>query len=92
MMVANNSPIVKRILGRKSRRLTPEFAKEALRWRFSEKDRERASALLEKNNANELTRAETNELYTLVALGDLLDILHAQARLTLKTKTTQRIS
>lgn len=83
-MVATNHRIIERILGGKQRRMTPELARETLRWQLSERDRRRAALLLEKNAANDATQAERGEMFTLVALGSLLDVLHARARIILQ--------
>ena len=89
-MVANNQRVFTRILGGRSKKLSPAFADEVLEWQFSDSDRERVAELLDKNNANSLSRKEMEELDTLIVLGNLLDILHAKARLALKSKRSQR--
>jgi hypothetical protein len=88
-MVAASHRIIESVLGGKHRRLTPELARETLRWKFSERDRQRASLLLEKNSANDATPDERSELFALVALGSLLDVLHARAKVVLEKQKSR---
>lgn len=89
-MVANNQRVFSRVLGGRSKKLAPAIADEVLTWQFSNADRERVADLLDRNNANALSRKEMEELDTLVVLGTLLDILHAKARLALNSKRPQQ--
>ena len=81
-MAAINRRVVTRLLGGRSKKLVPAFAAEVLTWRFSDAERQRVSELLDKKNCNESSRIETDDLDTFVVLGEILDILHAKARLT----------
>ena len=89
-MVANNRGVVTRMLGSRSRKLSPALAEEVLAWQFNQAEKKRVAQLLDKNNRGTISRAEMDELETLVALGGLLDVLHAKARLSLKSRRPQR--
>jgi hypothetical protein len=83
-MVANVSDIVSRMMEPGDAGLSAAVARKFLACQFSELERQRVAELLEKNNANVISRAEQSELQTLVVLSDIFNVLHAQARLFLK--------
>ena len=84
-MVANvNNEIVSRVVHPEAGDLPAVTAHKFLEWQFSDKDRERVAELLEKKREAALSQAEANELDTYTVLGDILNILHAQARLSLQ--------
>ena len=84
-MVANiDHEIVSRVVRPKAKVLSAEAANQFLEWQFSDKDRERVAELLEKKREAALSQTEANELNTYTILGDMLNIMHAQARLSLQ--------
>ena len=91
-MVAHVNEIVSRVVHPEAGDLPAVAAHKFLSWQFSDKDRKRVAELLEKKQLNEttLSQAEANELDTYVVLGDVLNILHAQARLSLQRAVTPR--
>jgi hypothetical protein len=88
-VVANSQGIVTRLLG-SSKGLTPDVARKMLDWKFNDRDQARVAALLVKNRENTISREELSELNTFVVLGDLLDVLHAQAELSLQKAPRKR--
>ncbi len=83
-MVSNVANIMTRVVKPEGADLPREMAQKVLTWQFVEQDLQRVSELLEKNNVGTITTEEHSELETLVVLGDLLNILHAKARLSLQ--------
>ncbi|HVS73492.1 MAG TPA: hypothetical protein VHQ47_19870 [Phycisphaerae bacterium] len=80
-MVVRNTDILSRIL--QPAELPQEMARRVLQWQFTQDDRLRLEELLDRNNANTLAPEEQHELQTYMVLGDMLNILHFQARLSL---------
>ncbi|HVX84104.1 MAG TPA: hypothetical protein VH253_04750 [Phycisphaerae bacterium] len=80
-MVVRNTDILSRIL--QPTELPQEMARRVLQWQFTQDDRLRLEELLDRNNANRLAPEEQHELQTYMVLGDMLNILHFQARLSL---------
>jgi hypothetical protein len=64
--------------------LPPEIARSVLEWKIPPKDLRKVSKLQEKNNQGTITPAEHRELASYVRVGELLAVLHARARLSLK--------
>ena len=91
-MVANVNDIVSRVVHPEAGDLPAVAAHKFLSWQFSDKDRERVAELLEKKRTVTLSLTEANELDTYVVLGDVLNILHAQARLSLQQANTPRMA
>jgi len=87
-MVAHVNDIVSRVVHPEAGDLPAVTAHKFLSWQFSDKDRERVAELLEKKREATLSQAEANELHTYTVFGDLLNILHAQARLSLQQTTS----
>jgi hypothetical protein len=85
-MVANSQGLVGRVLGFPKNALSPQLARKVLSWNFSDRDRARVASLLQKNSDSTISREELSELNSMVVLGDLLDVLHAQAQLALKKR------
>jgi hypothetical protein len=89
-MVANVPAIVSRIVRPEAADMPAVMAEKVLTWQFTDADRNRVAELLEKNSAGNLSRDEMRELDTYTVLGDLLNILHAQADLSLKQSGSSR--
>ena len=68
--------------------LSPVAARALLKFRFSQRDRERMDALGAKARAGALTPQEQVDLDNYERLGCVLDILHSKARRALKTRGT----
>jgi len=60
--------------------LTPAVAKRVLKLGFSPEDEARMRYLSDRNRAGAISQTELAELDGFVKVGDLLAILHAQAR------------
>jgi len=61
----------------------PEAAEAILRLRFSDETYDRIRALLDANNRDALSEQEKRDLEKYLRVGQLLDLLHAKARLCL---------
>ena len=81
-MVAHVNEIVSRVVRPKAKTFSAEAVSEFLSWQFSDEDRERVAELLEKKRESALSQAESHELDMYTMLGDILNVLHAQARLS----------
>src|SRR4051812_15019217 len=76
----NDLAILKRFLGLDENGLSPEFAREILRWEPSEADRSRMHELLVKNQGDDLTTEEREELDSFIRVSRFLDQLRSKAR------------
>ncbi len=66
--------------------LTPALARHVLKLRFSEDDNRRMHELAVKNQAEGLSKDESEELDNFVKVGDLLAIVQSKARMLLRKK------
>lgn len=80
----NDLAVLKRFLNLDQNGLSPEFAREVLRWEANEADRERMHELLVKNQGDRLTAEEREELDSFIRVSRFLDQLRSKARLALK--------
>lgn len=64
--------------------LSPEAAKSLLIMTFDQEAKERIGELLTRNQVGNLPEAELDELHRYLRVGQLLDLLHAKARLALQ--------
>jgi hypothetical protein len=64
--------------------LSPEVAQELLSLRFNDEATTRIRDLLQKNDAETITPAEKGRLENYLRVGELLDLLQAKARHTLR--------
>ena len=64
--------------------MTPPEASAVLRWAFAEDAKSKMEELAERNGRGELSDAEREELEAYVTVGQVLAILQAKARLSLK--------
>ena len=64
--------------------LPPSDANAILRWEFNEQAKERIDELATRNGRGALTDAEREELESYVHVGQVVAILQAKARLSLK--------
>lgn len=62
------------------RPLKSDVAREILAWRFSDEDNRRMDALIAKSRSVGLTPEESAAFDELCVTGDLLSLLHVQAR------------
>jgi hypothetical protein len=86
MPTATESDILSRIIKPNEPALPAPVARLILEWRFTDDDRQRMHALLEKANDGTLTRSEKSEAETYERVGNLLSILKSKARRSLKSK------
>ena len=76
--------ILTRMVSPESPGLRNEVAQFFLSLDFSDAEKDRAAALAERSNANELTDKEIRELDGLVRVDALLSLLHSKARTALR--------
>jgi hypothetical protein len=88
-VATNSRNIVAHVLGSRGK-MAPTLAEEVLTWQFSAAEKKRVARLLDKNNRGTISQSEMGELDTLVTLGDILDVLHAKARLALRLRQRDR--
>lgn len=80
-MVANQtSMVIQRAIDLDNRSLTPELAREFLRWQISDDDSRRMDELTEKSRTDGLASEEMEEFKEFCVAVDLLSILHVYAR------------
>jgi hypothetical protein len=64
--------------------LTPDVAHSLLQWRFSDRAAGRMSELADRGNKGVLSAAEREELEKYLRVGNLVNLVQAKARLSLK--------
>jgi len=84
MIQQSDSEILSRLLELEGTRLSPEKAQMVLSVALSPEDVERLEELGERSNEGTLTEAEREQYASYVRVLDLLAILQARARITLK--------
>ena len=83
--MSNLTDVFERITRPERAGLSPEHARYILSLTFCQADKDRAEMLSYKAQDGALSEKETYELDTLLAVNSFLIILHAKARLSLKT-------
>ena len=78
--------ILARVLGNDEDELPAEMARYLLRFGFSQRDKERMHELAMRNQEDQLSNDEKEELFAYVKAGNLLSILKSRARHALKGK------
>lgn len=78
--------ILNEVVGPSRRDLAPEAAKSILALKFSGPTTTRIRSLLRANNRGTISSVERIELERYLRVGQLLDLLHAKARLTLESQ------
>ena len=78
-----------RILQANRRSMTASMAKAVLTLHFSEADHARMHELAVRNQAGDLSSQERDELFDYAKVGNILSILHSQARVALKKKASK---
>ena len=82
----NEVTILARILGNEDGQLPKDLARYILKLGFSERDKARMHDLAVRNQNDELTPEEKEEMFAFGKAGDLLSILKSKARRTLGIK------
>jgi hypothetical protein len=82
----SDTAILTRVIQPKQGDLSSSAARAFLEFGFPEADRKRMHELAVKNQAGALTAAEEEELDAYVRVGQLVDLLAAKARLSLKKR------
>ncbi len=90
--VASEIQILARILGDNNGTMPPLLARYILNREFSEGDKTRIHELVTRNQADDLSAEEKQELQAYAKAGTLLSILKANARRTLRMKSGKRVS
>jgi hypothetical protein len=78
--------ILNEVVGPGQRELTPEAAKSILSLKFSRAATTRIRSLLRENNRGTISPEARMELEKYLRVGQLLDLLHAKARLTTEAR------
>ena len=86
----NEMSIFARILDNDRGRLSRSLARSFLKPGFSDQDKPRMHDLVVRNQNDELTHAEKEELFAFGRAGDLLAILKSKARRALGGKLKKR--
>ena len=74
---------ISKLLQFKGGKIPPPFAREVLKIRFAPSAQRRLSALLEKNQQGTITPDEYDWLSFCIRLGDVMDLLQAEAMVAL---------
>ncbi|MDX1927942.1 MAG: hypothetical protein SFV81_15565 [Pirellulaceae bacterium] len=80
----NEIDIWNRVINPEKDDMTPPEANAVLRWAFAEDAKSKMEELAERNGRGELSDSEREELEAYVKVGQVLAILQAKARLSLK--------
>jgi len=86
----NEVTILARILGSEDGQLPTDFARYILGHEISDRDKARMHDLAVRNQNDELTAAEKEELHGFAKASTLLSILKSKARRTLGVKPQER--
>jgi hypothetical protein len=86
----NEATILARVLCNEDGQLPDEIARYILGLGFSERDKARMHDLIVRNQNDELTPAETEEMFAFGTVGDLLSILKSKGRRKLGIKLKRR--
>jgi hypothetical protein len=82
----NEAAILSRVIRPEKDDLPDEQAKALLRLKFEQDDLDRLHELVVRNQDNELTAAEKEELEDYLRVSAFLDLMHAKARYSLRKK------
>jgi hypothetical protein len=83
---SNEAAILSRVIRPEKDDLPDEQAKALLRMKFEQSDLDRLHELVVKNQDDELTPAEKEELEDYLRVSAFLDLMHAKARYSLRKK------
>lgn len=72
------------------KRLSPDVARSFLEFRFDAATTRRIQQLLQKNNQGKITATERLLLEKYLLVGQLLDLLHARAKVALAGRADNR--
>jgi hypothetical protein len=84
--------ILARVLGNGEGQLSPAMARYLLKLGFSDRDKARMHDLAERNQSDNLSAAEKEELLAYAKAGTVLSILKSKARRVLNAKPKKRTS
>ena len=82
----NEAAILSRVIRPEKGDLPDEQAKALLRLKFEQSDLDRLHELVVRNQDDELTPAEKDELESYLRVSAFLDLMHAKARYSLRKK------
>jgi hypothetical protein len=83
---SNEAAILSRVIRPEKDDLPDEQAKALLRLKFEQSDLDRMHELAVRNQDDELTPAEKEELQDYLRISAFLDLMHAKARYSLRKK------
>ncbi len=84
---SNEAAILMRVIRPEKDDLPDEQAKALLRMKFEQDDLDRLHELVVKNQDDELTATEKQELEDYLRVSAFLDLMHAKARYSLQKKS-----
>jgi hypothetical protein len=64
--------------------MPPDHARAVLQWQFNDAAKRQMNQLADRNNSGELSASEREELEAYVHVGQVIAVLQAKARLSLK--------
>ena len=82
----NEAAILSRVIRPEKDDLPDEQAKALLRLKFEQRDLDRLHELVVRNQDDELTTAEKEELQDYLRVSAFLDLMHAKARYSLQKR------
>lgn len=82
--------ILARVLGNGQGQLPPQIARYILKLGFSDRDKARMHDLAVRNQNDDLSPGEKEELFAFAKAGTLLSILKSRARRVLKIRAKER--
>jgi hypothetical protein len=85
-MIADQEAAILNRLVKPHEKISATAARAFLRFHFDEHDRKRMHELALKNQADDLTPAEEDELQSYLKVGLFIDLIHAKARLSLNRR------
>jgi hypothetical protein len=83
---SNEAAILSRVIRPEKDNLPDEQAKALLRLKFEQRDLDRLHELVVRNQDDELTTAEKEELEDYLRVSAFLDLMHAKARYSLRKR------
>jgi hypothetical protein len=79
-----DAAILARVIDPQKTGLPAEVAHSMLQWEFNSEDRHKMAELAEKARSGELSDCEQSEIDGFIRVGNLLSLVHAQAKLALQ--------
>jgi hypothetical protein len=81
---SSDAAILARVIDPQQSGLSSEVAQSMLKWEFEDADRRRMAELAEKAREGTLSQEEETEIDGFIRVGNLISLIHAQAKLSLQ--------